>query len=156
MARSRMRAPRWTELRVLRLHATQVARAWSGKGKIITTVPTTPNEKPIQMKLNEAVGSAREPVACFKTVKGACEAKWLQTTPISGSGLPRGTERMLCLLQVGVPGAGKDAIRASANGQLTCTRVTPLSVVPLPAEFAASAQPRKHFFVPGGGSHALS
>ena len=133
----------------------QVARPWSGKGQVITSVPLAPSQKPITFTIDQPIGSGQEPVICFKSVKAACNAKWLQTTPIDGSGLPKGVARMLLLLQVGHAGEGKDAIAADTNGQLKCTRVVPLRLSPLPAELAASAQPRQGFWVPGGGVHAL-
>ena len=118
-------------------------------------MPLGPQEKKTTFKLNEKAGSLAKPVLCFKSVKAACNAKWLQTTPIDGSGLPRGTTRMLLLLQIGSPGEGKDAVLANANGLLRCSSVVPLALQPLPAELAAAAQPREGFWVPGGGVHAL-
>ena len=133
-----------------------MARAWSGKPQLISTVPQSPSEAPVSLTLNVPGGSAKTPVICFKSAKAACQAKWLQTTPIDGSGLPRGTERMLCLLQIGpTAGEGKDSVMKSANGVLLCSTVRPIAVVPLPAEYASGAQPRESFFVPAKFSHAL-
>ena len=67
----------------------QVARAWAGKPQKIMSVPLSPKEVPVVFKLNEATGSTTKPVVCFKSVPAACRAKWLQTTPKDGSGLPR-------------------------------------------------------------------
>jgi len=130
----------------------QVARPWSGKPMVITSVPSTPLQKPILLKLGEV---CKQPVTAFKTAKDACQAKWLQTSPIDGSGLPRGSERMLLILQVGMAGEGKDAIAADSKGRMQCTQSVPLRLAPLPAAFAAEAQPREAFWVPGNGSHAL-
>ena len=134
----------------------QVARAWSGKPQLIQTVPTSPSEEPVQLPLDVPCGSAKTPIVCFKSAKAACQAKWLQLTPVDGSGLPRGTERMLALLQIGpTAGEGKDSVMKSSNGVLLCSTVRPIAVVPLPAEYAATAVPREAFFVPAKYSHAL-
>ena len=120
---------------------------------MITSVPLTARDKPTVFKLGEV---CKEPVMAFKSAKLACRAKWLQTTPVDGSGLPRGVERMLLVLQVGFAGEGKDAIAADVSGRLQCTHVVPLRLSPLPVEHAADAQPREAFWVPGNGKHALS
>ena len=133
----------------------QVARGWSDKPKAIKTVPVTPSEAPTDLEFNLPAGSAKQPVICFKTAKAACSAKWLVTAPKDGSGLPHGTKRMLLVLQVGTAGEGKDSIAADSSGQLRCTSVTPLELLPIPAEHAATAQPRQSFWVPGGAVHAL-
>ena len=133
----------------------QVACAWAGKPQKIMSIPLTPKEEPVAFKLGEAVGSAKEPVTCFKTVAAACKAKWLQRPLKDGHALPRGTTRMVLLFQVGVAGEGKDSIATDANGQQRCTSVVPLALCPLPAELAAGCQPVAGFWVPGGGVHAL-
>ena len=141
----------------VRLFFPQVARAWSGKPPKITSIPPTPTGVPVDMKYNEASGSAKEPVTCFKTVEAACSAKWLKRPLKDGAPMRRGTTRMLCLFQVGDPGEGTTSYATNASGMLTCTRVVPLMVAPLPEKVAADCQPSSGFWVPGntGGAHAL-
>ena len=131
---------------------TQVTKSWAGKPQRIASVAMSASEIPTQMTLNEPASTK---IVCFKSVAAACRAKWLQTTPIDGSGLPRNTERMLCLFHVGSAGEGKDSVAADASGKLTATKVTPVAVAPLPGKHAAFATPRARFFVPGGFKHAL-
>ena len=128
---------------------------WPCKPMIIKSVPFLYMDKPVTMKLNEYAGSAAHPIMCFDTIKAACRARWLHTTPQEGSGMAFGFKRMLCVLQVGTPGEGKQSIAVELCGQMRCTKVMPLEIIELPEEFAArgsSAQPREHFWVPGNGS----
>lgn len=92
-------------------------------------------------RLGEPTGSKARPVLCYKTAKAACTAKYL--TDFKEGGLPKGTERMLLLLEVGFAGEGTDSILASgASGQLSISRATPIKLCPLPTAAAASTQPR--------------
>ena len=78
---------------------------------------------------------------CYKTAKAACTAKYL--TAFKEGGMPKGTERMLLLLEVGCAGEGTDSILASgASGQLYISQATPIKLCPLPAAAIASTQPR--------------
>ena len=102
--------------------------------------------------LGEPAGSKARPVLCYKTAKAACTAKYL--TDFKEGGLPKGTERMLLLLEVGCAGEGTDSILASgASGQLYISKATPIKLCPLPAAAAASTQPRAcSSRVPSNGS----
>ena len=133
--------------------ARQVARPWSGKGQLIKSVPRSTFEEPAHLKLGELGGSDKTPVVVFTSVKAACKARWLHTTPIDGTGLPKGTDRMLCLLQLGSPGDGIDvATPDPASGGMVCTSVMPLSLSPIPDEFQETAQPRSRFWCPSNGT----
>jgi hypothetical protein len=130
-----------------------VARPWSGKGQLIKSVPRSTFEEPAHLKLGELGGSDKTPVVVFTSVKAACKARWLHTTPIDGTGLPKGTDRMLCLLQLGSPGDGIDvATPDPASGGMVCTSVMPLSLSPIPDEFQETAQPRSRFWCPSNGT----
>lgn len=70
-------------------------------------------------------------------------------TPLTG-GLPRGTERMLALLEVGRAGEGLDGIKSS-GAEMLCARVILVKLSPLPAAAAPACLPRQAFWLPAGG-----
>ena len=50
---------------------------------------------------------------CYKSVHAACNAKYL--TDFKEGGMPKGTERMLLLLEIGCAGEGTDSIIATGR-----------------------------------------
>lgn len=86
---------------------------------------------------------------CFNSVKDACKAtEVLQTA--RAKCLPRGTERMLLLLEVGCAGEGSDSIKSrGADGHMMCTSVVPIKLSPMPATEVGTVLPRAGFWLPG-------
>jgi hypothetical protein len=118
--------------------------------------PHRANTPAVTFKIGERAGSASQPVVCFKTVKAACRAKFLQTTPSPTDVTSRPTQRMIMLFEVGYAGEGKESFAAEAGSKLRCSCVLPVALQPMPdGSDAELAQPRKSFWVPGGAIHAL-
>lgn len=103
-----------------------------------------PNEQPMAFCLGKPVGSARNPVRCFKSTKAACRAKGLEYGV-----LPRYASRQLLLLRVTTAGAGRDGV-TEMGSCLYCTRATPVAILPLPVADAELAQPRDIPWLPSG------
>ena len=124
-----------------------VARPWAGKPMQITSIAQ--GQQPHSFKLGETTRSVRRPVVCFRSAHAACRAPQQP----ADAGLPRGTERRLLVLEVGMVGDGLSGIREGANGMLFCNVVKPVAIRPLPTagSLAAMAQPKKRFWLPAGG-----
>ena len=121
-----------------------VARPWGGKPQMITSV--LPG-KPMSFTLRERAGSTSQPILCFRTVDAACRAP--QKPGVFS--LPRRTERMLLLLEVGVAGNGMAGVSRARNGALLCNTVKAVALAPLPKSHVAKAMPPPIFWLPGNG-----
>ena len=107
-------------------------------------------KRTVTFALGESTGSSASPIMVFASVKAACKAASQFLKMASVKGLPRGTERMLLLLEVGTPGAGFDSIKTrGADGQMMCTQVTPIKLCPLPAAEVGAVTAREIFWLPG-------
>ena len=123
-----------------------VARAWAGKPMKITSVT---REK---VRSEFTLGSRTEGnVMCYESVEAACFAP--QHYELPRGKLPRGTMRMLLLLEIGTPSSGMAGIKRGPNGLLICDTVRAVSLAPLPdSAVGAKAMPLPAFWLPAGGT----